>query len=139
MHSLQQADDLAKTIFEHPDFNVVRDGNGLLMIEAQISNKRKRFKLEKIVELVLQNAKRRAENALGGNAEEGSALRSGKRRTVNAFENLVEKALIVVDGEIANYAFVERIGKAICIFIYYNNFKLVTCDPSVQHFDLIHT
>ena len=33
------------------------------MIKAQISNKRTRFKLEQIVELVLQNAKRRAENA----------------------------------------------------------------------------
>ena len=117
---MEQVADLA--IVEHPDFNVVRDGNGRPMIEAQISNKRKRFKLEKIVELVLQSAKRRAENALGGNAEEGSALRGRKRRAENAFGNLIEKALIVVDGEITNYAFVERIGKAIGIFIYYNNF-----------------
>ena len=84
-------------IVEHPDFNVVRDGNERPMIEAQISNKRKRFKLEQIVELVLQSAKRLAENA---------------------FENLVEKALIVVDGDIANYAFVEQIGKGIGIFKY---------------------
>ena len=61
LHSLQQVADLA--IVEHPDFNIVRDGNGRPMIEAQISNKRKRFKLEKIVELVLQNAMCRAENA----------------------------------------------------------------------------
>ena len=119
---MQQADDLAKTIFEHPDpdFNVVRGENGRRpMIEAQISNKRERFKLEKIVELVLQNAKRRAENALGVNAEEGSDLRSEKSRAENAFENLVEKALIVVDGDITNYAFVERIGKDIGIFKYF--------------------
>ena len=95
LHSLQQVADLA--IVEHPDFNIVRDENGRLMIEAQISNKRTRFKLEQIVELVLQNAKRRAENT---------------------FEKLVEKALIVVEGNIANYAFVGRIGKDIGIFKY---------------------
>ena len=76
---MEQVADLA--IVEHPDFNIVRDENGRPMIEAQISNKHTRFKLEQIVELVLQNAKRRAENT---------------------FEKLVEKALIVVEGNIAN-------------------------------------
>ena len=79
-----------QTIFEHPDFDVVRVGDGRLMIEVQIGNKSKRFELEEIVAIVLRSAKRRAENALG------------KR---------VYKALIVVDGDIANY----RIGKGIGI------------------------
>ena len=86
-----------QTTVEHPDFDVVRADDGRLMIKAQIGNKSKRFELEEIVAIVLRSVKRRAENALG---------------------KMVGKALIVVDGDSANYAFVDRIGKGIGIFYY---------------------
>ena len=93
---MQQTPD--QTTVEHPaDFDVVRIGDGRLMIKAQIGDKCKRFELEEILAIVLRSAKCRAENALG------------KR---------VEKALIIVDGDIANYAFVDRIGKGIGIFYF---------------------
>ena len=61
---------LDQTTVEHPaDFDVVRIGDGRLMIKAQIGDKSKRFELKEIVAIVLRSAKCRAENALGKRVE----------------------------------------------------------------------
>ena len=146
MRSVQQTPN--PTIFEHPDFDVVRIGDGRLMIEAQIGSKSKRFELEdgNVNAILSMTEQLELVNALPLETDQSASgieaklsnkskrfeleeivvlvLRCAKCRAENALGKKVEKALIVVDGDIENYEFVDQIGKGIGIFnIFYYTFE----------------